>query len=390
MALRRKKFKRFKGLPTRREVARQGVLDGRENIPGENWGGERPPFLLDLRNQARVELENIELNFLQSQDASDSSVSNLETRLITAEKALELSELTLQETEKDFANALSIDRPGEDELGESRSAKLRTYSTTLYVLLLLALGLGEFAVTKAAFGYLFNEGNTTYGMTIATVAVSIGFAHQTGVAWKRSHDKENHPSDSVFRFWKLMFFFIILFVLGLAAARAAKTPIIIDGIKTTVPLSQIITTAPLYVLIFFILQMTLILVALGAAYNHYSLPLERLHMVEKRARKRHKQQIKTLNLVRKLENQIHLNKTQRPRLRITARNEVRALIHTYASLAETYRAANLRGRSRSVSQAIAGLQAPELELPAWYLEAAEESPWYETPVEYEVSDNQKL
>jgi hypothetical protein len=382
MFKRRKKFKRFAGLPTRREVAKQGVLDGRENIPGENWGGERPPFLLDLRNQARVVLENIELNLLKQQDNSDSKTTNLETKLITAQKALELSEISLEETEKDFVNALSIDRPGEDELGESRSAKLRTYSTSMYVALLATLGLGEFAVTKAAFGYLFNEGNVTYGMTIATVAVSIGFAHQTGVAWKRSHDKENHPSDSVFRFWKIMFGLMILFVLGLAAARAAKTPIVIDGVQTKVPLADIFGEAPLYVFIFFILQITLILVALGAAYNHYSLPLERLHLIEKRARKRHKIQVKTLNLVRKLENDIELTKKQRPRLRIAARNEVRALIHTYSSLAEVYRASNLRGRSRTVSQAIVGLQAPELELPKWYLDEQLENPWYETPIEY--------
>lgn len=95
MFKRRKKFKRFAGLPTRREVAKQGVLDGRENIPGENWGGERPPFLLDLRNQARVVLENIELNLLKQQDSSDSKTTNLETKLITAQKALELSELSL-------------------------------------------------------------------------------------------------------------------------------------------------------------------------------------------------------------------------------------------------------------------------------------------------------
>ena len=385
MFKRKKKFKRFSGLPTRREVARQGVLDGRENIPGENWGGERPPFLLDLRNQARVELENIELNLLKQQDGSDSKITNFETRLMTAKKALELSEISLAETEKDFVNALSIDRPGEDELGESRSAKLRTYSTSLYLLLLVALGVGEFAVTKAAFGYLFNEGNVAYGMTIATVAVSIGFAHQTGISWKRSHDKENHPSDSVFRFWKIMFGFMVLFVLGLAAARAAKTPIIIDGIQTKVPLAEIFVKAPLYVFIFFVLQMTLILVALGAAYSHYSLPLERLHMIEKRARKRHKIQVKTLNLVRKLENDIELTKKQRPRLRIAARNEVRALIHTYSSLAEVYRASNLRGRSRSVSQAIVGLQAPELELPGWYLEESKENPWYDTPIEYQAS-----
>ena len=386
MFKRRKKFKRFAGLPSRRDVARQGVLDGRENIPGENWGGERPPFLLDLRNQSRVVLENIELNLLKQQDNSDSKITNFETKLITAQKALELSEVSLAETEKDFVNALSIDRPGEDELGESRSAKLRTYSTTMYVLLLFTLGLGEFAVTKAAFGYLFNEGgNVANGMTIATVAVSIGFAHQTGVAWKRSHDKENHPSDSVFRFWKIMFSFIFLFVLGLAAARAAKTPIVIDGVSTKVPLAEIFVKAPLYVFIFFVLQITLILVAVGAAYNHYSLPLERLHMIEKRARKRHKIQVKTLNLVRKLENDIELTKKQRPRLRIAARNEVRALIHTYSSLAEVYRASNLRGRSRTVSQAIVGLQAPELELPKWYLEEQQENPWYDTPIEYKLS-----
>ena len=383
MRIRKQKFKRFKGLPTRRQVARQGILDGRENIPSESWGGATPPFLLDLRNQARVALENIELSFMNLEDKADARASNLKTRLITAERTLQLSEEALVETEKDFSNALQIDRPGEDELGESRSAKLRTYPTSMYLLLLACLGLGEFAVTKAAFGYLFNEGAVAYGMTIATVAVSIGFAHQAGVAWKRSHDRENHPSDSVLRFWKIMFGFVLLFVFSLSAARAARTPINIDGVTQKVPLSEIVFKAPIYVVIFFILQIVLILVAFGAAYNHYSLPLERLHMIEKRSKKRHKMQVKTLNLVRKLDNDIELAAKQRPRIRTSARNEVRALIHTYQSLAEVYRASNLRGRARSVSEAIAGLQAPVLELPDWYVEENRVHPWLEPVAEYE-------
>lgn len=384
MKSRKQKFKRFKGLPTRRQVARQGVLDGRENIPSESWGGATPPYLLDLRNQARVALENIELDFMNKEDKADARISNLKTRLITAERTLQLSEEALSETEKDFSNALKIDRPGEDELGESRSAKLRTYSTSMYLLLLACLGLGEFAVTKAAFGYLFNEGNTVaYGMTIATVAVSIGFAHQAGVAWKRSHDRENHPADSVLRFWKIMFVLVLLFVFSLSAARAARTPIIIDGVTQKIPLSEIIFKAPLYVVIFFILQIVLILVAFGAAYNHYSLPLERLHMIEKRSKKRHKLQVKTLGLVRKLDNEIDLAARQRPRIRTAARNEVRALIHTYDSLSEVYRASNLRGRARTVSEAIAGLQAPLLTMPDWYLEENKANPWAEEVTEYE-------
>ena len=365
------KFKISKHFPSKRKCARQGTLDGRNGIPSEDWISQKPPFLIELQNQGRLSIESIEMKLSQSQDNLDSQMSKLRTREITISKEHELSERTAQSSQSDFENALKMELIDENELGESRSVKFRTFSTPLYLLLLLFLGMGEFSITRASFAYLFNEketGLTSTSMTIATVAVTIGYAHMAGVSWKRSHDKVNFPNDSVLVFWKIMGVLITIFVAGLAAARAANFPVIKDGVAKNFPMSQIVLQAPISVILFFVLQFSLILVALGASYNHYSLPLDRIHTMEARSKKRHKNQVRVLKALANSQQSISQLEKQKPRLLVQARNEVRSAIHTYNSLAQTYQAANLRARSRTISQELAAFQPPNLELPSWYLD----------------------
>ncbi len=360
-------FSRVK-MASRRKCARQGVLDGRNGISDETWKTQKPPFLVDLQNQARVAIEGIESNLYKSQDSHDATLAKLRTEEIAALQTLELSEKAAAVSQNDFDDAMALERISDDELGESRSVKFRTISTPIYLLLLVVMGFGEFAITRAAFGYLLNDDpNTAMAMTAATVAVSIGFAHLTGIAWKRSHDKVNFPTDSVFRFWKFLGFFMVLFVTALAAARAAKSPVIIDGVKVKVDLISVFEKAPVYVGIFFVLQFILVLVATGASYSHYSLPLERIGVMEKRAKKNYRKQVRIMKKLEKIRhNMEHLEKS-RPRLVVNSRNEVRATIHKYHTLAQSYQAANLRARSKTISQALAAFTPPALDLPEWYI-----------------------
>jgi hypothetical protein len=359
---------RIKSLSSRRKCVRQGVLDGRNGIPDASWVKQKPPFLIELQNQGRVAIEGIEANLYKSEDASDAKLARLKTEEIAAMQTLELSEKAAKNSQIDFEEAMALEKISDDDLGESRSVKFRTFSTPLYLILLFVMGLGEFAITRAAFGYLLNDDNqTAMAMTMATVAVSIGFAHLTGIAWKRSHDKVNFPTDSVFRFWKFMGGLMVLFVITLAAARAAKSPITIGRIKVKVNLETVFAEKTAYVITFFILQFVLILVAIGASYSHYSLPLERIGVMEKRAKKTYSRQVRTLKKLQKIRHEIeHLEKS-RPRLVIASRNEVRALIHKYHTLAQSYQAANLRARSKTISQELAAFTPPALDLPDWYI-----------------------
>jgi hypothetical protein len=360
-------FRSKYGLPSRVKCSRQGVLDGRNGIPDGSWIDQKPPFLLDLQHQAQISLENVGMALMASQDATDGRIAKLNTSEIAAQQMLELSEMAYAASEIDFQDAMQLERVTDEDLGEARSVKFRTFSTPLYLILLLFLGIGEFAVTQAAFSYLFDDlPIISYAMTIATVAVSIGFAHLTGISWKRSHDKVNFPTDSVFRFWKAMGVLVLLFVLALASARAANIPIISEGVAKRWALGEIILHAPLYVVTFFILQFVLILVAMGASYNHYSLPLERLSEMEKRTQKRHKQKIKVLKSLEGIRFKLEQEKKNRPRLTIAARNEVNSLKHHYYSLSQTYQAANLRARSKTISQALAAFQPPTLRDPEWF------------------------
>ena len=355
-------------LSSRRKCVRQGVLDGRNGIPDATWIKQKPPFLLELQNQGRVAIEEIEANLYRAEDSSDARLAKLQTDEIAALQTLELSEKAAQNSQRDFDDAMALEKISDDELGESRSVKFRTFSTPLYIVLLILMGAGEFAITRAAFGYLLNDDQqTAAAMTMATVAVSIGFSHLAGIAWKRSHDKVNFPTDSVFRFWKFMGLFMAVFVVTLAAARAAKSPIIIGREKVKVSLESVFELKTAYVITFFILQFVLILVAVGASYSHYSLPLERIGVMEKRAKKTYRRQVRTLKKLQKIRHDIeHLEKS-RPRLIVSARNEVRALIHKYHTLAQSYQAANLRARSKTISQELAAFTPPSLELPEWYL-----------------------
>jgi len=361
-------------LSSRRKCARQGVLDGRNGIPDASWVKQKPPFLLELQNQGRVALERIEAKLHGAEDASDARLAKLMTAEIAAKQTLELSEKAAKSSQTDFDDAMALEQISDDELGESRSVKFRTFSTPLYLVLLLVMGFGEFAITRAAFGYLLNEDSTTArAMTMATVAVSIGFAHLTGIAWKRSHDKVNFPTDSVFRFWKFMGVLMMFFVLTLAAARAAKSPLTVGRIKIKVNFETVFDKKPAYVITFFILQFVLILVAVGASYSHYSLPLERIGVMEKRAKKTYRRQVRTLKKLQKIRYNIEHLEKNRPRLVINARNEVRALIHKYHTLAQRYQAANLRARSKTISQELAAFTPPALELPDWYVSSRDGS-----------------
>ncbi len=317
--------------PSKRRCARQGILDGRNGIPSENWQEQKPPFLLELQHEGRLTIEKIELNLTSAQDNLDLQMADLKTVEVSTSKLHSLSEQTVQSSQADFEKAMKLESIEDDDLGESRSVKFRTFPTPLYPLLLLFLGLGEFAITRAAFAYIFNEkinSLVSTSMTLATVAISIGYAHMAGVAWKRSHDKVNFPNDSVLVFWKVLGLLLTLVVLGLAAARTANFPVIENGVKKKLDLTEVWLGAPVSVVLFFILQFALILVALGASYNHYSLPLERIAVMEGRNKKRHKNQIKVLNKLAKIQKEIERVEKRKPRLLIEARNNVRSVIHT--------------------------------------------------------------
>jgi hypothetical protein len=138
-------------------------------------------------------------------------------------------------------------------------------------------------------------------------------------------------------------------------------------------LDEVWTGAPLSVFLFFILQFALILVALGASYNHYSLPLERIGMMESRNKRKHRKQIKVVKKLAKIQNQIERSQKRKPRLLVEARNEVRSAIHTYNSLAQTYQASNLRARSKTISTGLAAFEPPKLDLPSWYIDLEKNS-----------------
>jgi hypothetical protein len=263
-----RKIKFRAGVLSRKYADRQGKIDGRMNIPNETFDEGTIPFLVDLSHETRQAIENIEMQKLKDEERSESREVKIKASLRAKELESELVSSSLVIAKEDLNEALRLERIEESELGDARSVKFRTISTPLYLLLLFFMGVGEFAVTKSALGYLFNDDpDTATAMTIATVAVSIGFAHLSGIAWKRSHDKANYPNDGVLRFWRIVGLAVIIFVFVLGSARAANLKI--PGEITKLTISNVALKQPGNVLSFFILQLVLILVAMGASYAHY-------------------------------------------------------------------------------------------------------------------------
>ena len=360
-----RKLKFRGGILTRKYADRQGKIDGRMNIPNENWDEGGIPFLVDLNHETRKKIETIEIQKMQEEEKSESREVKLKAAVKSKELESELVISALKNANEDLNEALRLEKLEESELGDARSVKFRTISTPLYLLLLFFMGVGEFAVTRAAFGYLFNEDpQTAIAMTIATVAVSIGFAHLAGIAWKRSHDKANYPNDGVLRFWRYVGLFVLIFVFVLGAARAANLKV--PGELTKVSLRNVILIQPGYVFTFFILQFVLILVAMGASYAHYSLPLERIHMYMGRTKKNHKKQAKNLKQLRTLEFKLKKEIESRPQIERRAKNRVRATIHEYYSIAQAYKSGNLRGRAKTVDPNLPPFNPPPLDPPDWY------------------------
>jgi hypothetical protein len=362
-----KKLKFRAGILTRKFADRQGKIDGRMNIPNETWDEGRIPFLVDLNHETRKKIESIEIQKMREEEQSESREVKIKAALKSKELESELVISSLKNASEDLKEALRLERVEESELGDARSVKFRTIATPLYLLLLFFMGLGEFAVTRSAFGYLFDEtDDVALQMTIATVAVSIGFAHLAGIAWKRSHDKANFPNDGVLRFWRYVGFFVLLFVFVLGAARAANLDI--PGTTDVLTLTNVSLIQPGYVFTFFILQFVLILVAMGASYAHYSLPLERIHMYMGRAKKNHKKQAKNLKQLRTLEFKLKKEIESRPQIERRAKNRVRATIHEYYSIAQAYKSGNLRGRAKTVDPNLKPFNPPPLDPPDWYNE----------------------
>lgn len=360
-----RKFKFRTGILTRKFADRQGKVDGRMNIPNETWDEGTVPFLVDLNHETRKKIESVELQKMREEEKSESREVKIKAALKSKELNNELVLSSLKNASEDLNEALRLEKLEESELGDARSVKFRTIATPLYLLLLLFMGIGEFAVTKSAFGYLFEETeDVALQMTIATVAVSIGFAHLAGIAWKRSHDKANFPNDGVLRFWRYVGLFILLFVFVLGAARAANLDI--PGTTEVLTLTNVALVEPVYVFTFFILQFVLILVATGASYAHYSLPLERIHMYMGRAKSSHKQQTKNLKHLRALEFKLKKEIESRPQIERRAKNRVRALIHEYYSIAQAYKSGNLRGRAKMVNPNLSAFTPPKLNVPEWY------------------------
>lgn len=363
--MRKLKFKA--GLLTRKFADRQGKLDGRMNIPNENFDEGTVPFLVDLSHETLKKIENIEIRKMQEEAKSETREVRLRAGLESKELESELVISSLKNATEDLNDALRLERIEDSELGDAKSVKFRTLPTPLYLLLLFFMGVGEFAVTRAALGYLFNDSpDTARAMTIATVAVSIGFAHLAGIAWKRSHDKANYPNDGVLRFWLYVGLFIVVFVLALGAARAASIKVPGQTIKPN--LINVFQVQPGYVFTFFILQFVLILVAMGASYAHYSLPLERIHMFMGRTKKNHKKQARNLKQVRILKFKLKKEIESRPQIERKARNRVRAAMHEYYSIAQAYKAGNLRGRAKTVDPNLKAFMPPKLNVPDWYNE----------------------
>ena len=116
-----RKLKFRGGILTRKYADRQGKIDGRMNIPNENWDEGGIPFLVDLNHETRKKIETIEIQKMQEEEKSESREVKLKAAVKSKELESELVISALKNANEDLNEALRLEKLEESELGDARS-----------------------------------------------------------------------------------------------------------------------------------------------------------------------------------------------------------------------------------------------------------------------------
>jgi hypothetical protein len=338
--------------PSAAECSRKGAEDARHGIPAANWQTGTVPFISLLRATAENEIDRVhsaltieDQKLLADEDAKRAEQKMLDEKVRVTQAELAERKRLLDERTRDLVG-------DDDEAALSRSAQRRSLTWYWYIPILFVMGVGEYFVTERAFQILFNERQlVAVSLTIAAAALTISYAHLLGVTFKRADSRRDPLPLWVPRAVFVVGVVVVLLIFLLSVVRA-------EGVAATIPKWVI-------VLLFFVLQLSLLLVAGVSSYFFESPEAAALRKAHRAYEKLDKQVTQLEGTQSRLSAEIAALPNMRARLPQVYAPLAAEVVSRYKTLAETYRETNLRDRPSQVNESLAALAVPDLPLPKW-------------------------
>jgi len=343
--------------PSAAECSRKGAEDARHGIPAANWQAGQVPFISLLRATAENEIDRVhsaltieDQKLLAHEDAKRAEQKMLDEKVRVTQAELAERKRLLDERTRDLVG-------DDDEAALSRSAQRRSLPIYWYMPILVAMGMGEYFVTELAFQSLFNTNQlAAVSLTIAASAMTIAYAHLLGVTFKRADSRRDPLPLWVPR---------VVIVIGIPVVALIFLLSIIRATEGGEGRLQFAGAFWVIVLLFFVLQLSLLLVAGVSSYFFESPEAAALRKAHRAYGKLDKQVTQLEGTQSRLSAEIAALPNMRARLPQVYAPLAAEVVSRYKTLAETYRETNLRDRPNQVNESLAALAVPELPLPKW-------------------------
>ncbi len=347
----------------KRRAKRKGRSHGRQGLPNLEWTGGPVPFLESIHAEygQQVEVLDQKLRIVEGQsitskeeDVADKQSQEYQIGQLEQERSMYEAQL----------NHLLQVRTGEDnENPTGKAARQRHVPIWLYVIALVALAIGEFFVTLPAVQIIL--GDELFNALVVTgsfSALSILASHLIGLTFKIAIDRSE--PQPVSQRWGAVAIMtgMILVVLFLSAARSKKVG--------SVPVTFGMSPKVFGTVMFFVIQMTFIICAIGLSYYNHS-EIESAISSSKRRIKRITSKIRSLTRARLIPGRGNLTPEKRVVQNKAIVTNMRLLEAEYREICGTYRGANMLAQKVSFTEPGPGLTEKPLEIPSERIEADE-------------------
>jgi len=340
-----------------------GNKDGKAGIPLPEWAPDSVPYLKEVFGTSKIQISKIQQDLLNiKQRKRDQHHSKL-TQLESAKKIHQ--ELKEYELEKKKAYDVAKEEFDGDnkEAPASKFARLRTISIFWYAPLLIAMVIGEFAITFPAFERFLNDIplqigipiidslniKTSFLTTLGASALTVAFAHVLGVVTKLGVDREKPLPSWVMRVSLIIgvLVFGAIFFISVLRGASAKT----EALATTIASEDL---RKIFVfLLFLILQVALVTVAAALSFLHHSIHVVDLKKAKSIWDKAKKQESEIARKITKLTSDLStdLNLLEK-NLNEQFEVKINRIKGEYEKVAGAYITANLRTRSTKLDGSV--------------------------------------
>jgi hypothetical protein len=401
--------------PSEKTCRKMGRQDGQESIPSSD-NSISSPFIVQLSRTAAARIEEIGRRLRITENAIRARVAELAaTRQIWQVKR-ETAMAERAAAKGRFEQARGVHEGLDPNRATTVGGGIRIISNFWYAFALIALGIGEFAITLRAFEKVLGEPARLYEwltpsqieekgeldsvvsplrwnnfnevaepaylvinfdgiipilVTFAASALFIIYAHFLGIVLKRHSEKDIPQPRWVL--WAMVPITVIVFLgaLGLAYFRSTASGVLRQSVATELGIAQAGELSAgdtrLFILFptFLFVQLGLVVVAAAISYGHYSTSREALKNAERALIEADKQlnhvEEAFESMVREYETQLHSGRHVLKEA-VAAANRERRM---YEMLASAYLDANLKARPDRVTINVTTYQIYEVELPSW-------------------------